>query len=92
MKQLWSKSGSQREPFIIPQIAWKPKMLSMEIFIRVDFHVQVLKFSDLGLSMEKVHDRKIQEASFWKEVSHKSFVFELQSFIFEGSLAQKLRF
>ena len=32
------------------------------------------------------------EASFWKEVSHKSFVFELQSFIFEGSLAQKLRF
>ena len=32
------------------------------------------------------------EASFWEEVSHKSFVFELQSFIFEGSLAQKLRF
>ena len=32
------------------------------------------------------------EASFWKEVSHKSFVFELQSFIFEGNLAQKLRF
>ena len=32
------------------------------------------------------------EASFWKEVSHKSFVFEFQSFIFEGSLAQKLRF
>ena len=32
------------------------------------------------------------EASFWKEVSHKSFVFELQSFVFEGSLAQKLRF
>ena len=32
------------------------------------------------------------KASFLKEVSHKSFVFELQSFIFEGSLAQKLRF
>ena len=32
------------------------------------------------------------KASFWKEVSHKSFVFELQSFNFEGSLAQKLRF
>ena len=30
--------------------------------------------------------------SFLKEVSHKSFVFDLQSFIFEGSLAQKLRF
>ena len=29
------------------------------------------------------------KASFLKEVSHKSFVFELQSFIFEGSLAQK---
>ena len=30
------------------------------------------------------------KASILKEVSHKSFVFELQSFIFEGSLAQKL--
>ena len=30
--------------------------------------------------------------SFLKEVSQKSFVFDLQSFIFEGSLAQKLRF
>ena len=30
--------------------------------------------------------------SFLKEVSQKSFVFELQSFIFEGSLAEKLRF
>ena len=34
----------------------------------------------------------IFKASFLKEVSHKSFVFDLQSFIFEGSLAQKLRF
>ena len=32
------------------------------------------------------------KASFLKEVSHKSFVFELQSIFFEGSLAQKLRF
>ena len=32
------------------------------------------------------------KASFLKEVSHKSFGFELQSVIFEGSLAQKLRF
>ena len=31
-------------------------------------------------------------ASFLKEVSQKSFVFELQSFIFEGSLAEMLRF
>ena len=31
-----------------------------------------------------------EKASFLKEVSHKSFVFELQ--IFEGSLAEKLRF
>ena len=34
----------------------------------------------------------IFKASFLKEVSHKSFVFELQSFIFEGSLAEMLRF
>ena len=31
-------------------------------------------------------------ASFLKEVSQKSFVFEFRSFIFEGSLAEKLRF
>ena len=30
-------------------------------------------------------------ASFLKEVSQKSFVFEFRSFIFEGSLAEKLR-
>ena len=34
----------------------------------------------------------IFKASFLKEVSHKTFVFDLQSFIFEGSLAEKLRF
>ena len=32
------------------------------------------------------------EASFLKEVSHKSFVFELQNFNFEGNLAKKVRF
>ena len=32
------------------------------------------------------------KASFLKEVSQKCFVFDLQSFVFEGSLAQKLRF
>ena len=31
-------------------------------------------------------------ASFLKEVSQKSFIFELHSFVFEGSLAEKLRF
>ena len=34
----------------------------------------------------------IFKASFLKEVSQKCFVFELQSFNFEGSLAEKLRF
>ena len=32
------------------------------------------------------------EASFLKEVSNKTFVFEFRSFIFEGNLAEKLRF
>ena len=32
------------------------------------------------------------KASILKEVSQKCFVFELQSFNFEGSLAEKLRF
>ena len=34
----------------------------------------------------------ISKAFILKEVSQKSFVFELQSYIFEGSLAEKLRF
>ena len=34
----------------------------------------------------------ISKASILKEVSRKSFVFELQNYIFEGSLAEKLRF
>ena len=34
----------------------------------------------------------IFKASFLKEVSQKCFVFDLQSFVFEGSLAEKLRF
>ena len=33
----------------------------------------------------------IFKASFLKEVSHKSFVFDLQSFVFEGSLAEQLQ-
>ena len=32
------------------------------------------------------------KAPFLKEVSHKSFVFDLQSFNFEGGLAEMLRF
>ena len=34
----------------------------------------------------------VPEAWFLEEVSQKSFVFEFRSFIFEGSLAEKLRF
>ena len=34
----------------------------------------------------------VVDLSFFKEVSQNSFVFELRSFIFEGSLAEKLRF
>ena len=34
----------------------------------------------------------VPEVPFLKEVSQKSFVFEFRSFIFEGSLAEKLRF
>ena len=34
----------------------------------------------------------LHKASFLKEVSQKCFVFDLQSFVFEGSLAEMLRF
>ena len=37
-------------------------------------------------------EASISNMSFLKVVSQKSFVFDLQSFIFEGSLAEMLRF
>lgn len=43
-----------------PKIGSFPKLLSMEILIRVVFHGQVWEFSDLDLSMEIVHARKFQ--------------------------------
>ena len=36
--------------------------------------------------------KRLVDMLFLKEVSQKSFVFDLQNFIFEGSLVQKLRF
>ena len=36
--------------------------------------------------------KRLVNMSFLKEVSQKSFVFDPQTFIFEGSLAEKLRF
>ena len=58
--------------------------------------VKMLRFWSSKLHFWRKHRTKAEfwifKASFLKEVSHKSFVFELQSFIFEGSLAQKLRF
>ena len=49
----------------------------------------VSKFRFLGKS-RRIASFLIFKASFLKEVSHKSFVFEL-NFVFEGSLAEKLR-
>ena len=55
-----------------------------------------LRFSALKLHFCRKSRRNASfwsfKASFLKEVSQKSFVLELQSFNFEGSLAEKLRF
>ena len=52
-------------------------------------HLQYLKIAKTYWTSEV---KCLVDISFSKEVSQKSFAFELQSFIFEGSLAKKFRF
>ena len=60
------------------------------------FSWQAQYFWSIHLKIAKTYcNSEVKRAvnmSFLKEVSQKCFVFDLQSFIFEGSLAQKLRF
>ena len=97
----WRKSR-KNVSFLIFKVAFL-KEVSQKCFV---FHLQSVIFEGslaekLRFWSSKLHFwRKSRtkasflnfKTSFLKEASQKCFVFELQSFIFEGSLAEKLRF
>ena len=66
------------------------------VYLGSTFSWQAQYFWSIHLKITKTYWNSevkcLLNMSILKEVSQKSFVFELQSFIFEGSLAQKFRF
>ena len=80
------------------QIIWYKWMSRLQDFVCLGstFSWQAQYFWSIHLKIAKTFcNAEVKRAvnmSFLKEVSQKCFVFDLQSFIFEGSLAEKLRF
>lgn len=56
----WSTSVGGWELLETPKTNGFPKVLGMEILIRYEIHVWVLKFSDLMVSMKIMHKGKLQ--------------------------------
>ena len=56
----WSTSVGGWEPLETAKTNGFPKVLGMEILIRYEIHVWVLKFSDLMVSMKIMHKGKLQ--------------------------------
>ena len=81
---------------LLQEVSQKCFVFDLQSFIFEEGLAEKLRFWTSKLQFGRKSRRNasflIFKASFLKEVSHKSFVFELQSFNFEGSLAQKLRF
>ena len=80
----------------LKEVSQKSFVFELQSFIFEGSLAETLRFWASKLQFWRKSRRKasflIFKASFLKEVSHRSFVFELQSFNFEGSLAEKLRF
>ena len=74
--------------FKIAKMYWNSEFRCL---VHISFLEEALKLHFLKEIAQKSFVFRF-EASFWKEVSQKRYVFDLQCFIFEGSLAQKLRF
>ena len=81
---------------ILKEVSQKCFVFELQSFIFEGSLAEMLRFGAWKLHFWRKSRRK---ASFWsfkdsilKEVSQKSFVFDLQSFVFEGSLAEMLRF
>ena len=99
--QFWRKSRRNASFLIfkasfLKEVSHKSFVFELQSFIFEGSLAEMLRFWSSKLHFWRKSRRKASflsfKASFLKEVSHKSFVFELQSFNFEGSLAQKLRF
>ena len=80
----------------LKEVSQKSFVFEFQSFIFEGSLAEMLRFELQSFILLRKSRRKASfltfKASFLKEVSQKSFVFELQSFVFEGSLAQKLRF
>ena len=81
---------------ILKEVSHKSFVFDLQSFVFEGSLAEMLRFWSSKLRFWRKSRRKASflsfKASILKEVSHKSFVFDLQSFVFEGSLAQKLRF
>ena len=80
----------------LKEVSQKCFVFELQSFIFEGSLAEMLRFGASKLQFWRKSRRKASflsfAASFLKEVSQKSFVFDLQSFIFEGSLAEKPRF
>ena len=81
---------------ILKEVSRKCFVFDLQSFNFEGSLAEQLRFSSWKLQFWRKSRRKASflsfKATFLKEVSQISFVFELQSYLFEGSLAQKLRF
>ena len=87
----WSLKAS-----FLKEVSQKSFVLELQRFNFEGSLAEKLRFGASKIQFWRKSRRKasflIFKASFLKEVSQKCFVFELQSFKFEGSLAEKFRF
>ena len=97
----WRKSRTKAaflsfKASFLKEVSQKCFVFDLQSFIFEGSLAQKLRFWASKLHFWRKSRRNVSflifKASFLKEVSHKSFVFELQSFVFEGSLAEMLRF
>ena len=86
--------GASKHSFL-KEVSQKCSVFELQSVILTGSLAEKLRFWVSKLQFWRKSRRKVSflifKASFLKEVSQKCFVFEFQSFNFEGSLAQKLR-
>ena len=96
----WRKSRRKAsflsfKAWFFKEVSQKCLVFDLQSFIFEGSLAEMLRFWPSKLQFWRKSRRKasflIFKAAFLKEVSQKSFVFELQSFDFEGSLVEKLR-
>ena len=98
--RFWRKSRTKASFLIfkasfLKEVSHKSFVFELQSFVFEGSVAQKLRFWSSKLHFwrksRRIASFLIFKASILKEVSQKSFVFDLQSFVFEGSLAEKLR-